>query len=1729
MAPPFVPRDRSLPPSFSREPPRAPKALVGSARGSGGGGGFGPYGPRGRGGYGGGRTTGSGGGGAGAGGGDDFRDRSRDRDPRDGPSPFRREGPGASGEREWVRRDRGMGFNPHHPHPHPHPHPRDFSSRDFGSPRDFNPRDRPPSFGRGRTRSRSRSPPLRDFRDAPLLRDPEQLRRRSSRDGPPGLGLGVGMSGGVGSGGGPPDRDHHLSGPPLRGGFRGRGRGDRERGRGRGRGFFDDRSSFSFSRRRSRSRDTWRERERDRDFRFDRERERERDRDRRDRFDRFDRFNRRDRDRDDERRSERDDRRGPDRPVSLSDRVEGRHPDRVHDRISDRSSDRVVFDRPPDRPSDRLVDRVERPDGWRKDSPRPQPRLDSTPPVRPSAPGSGPGLPSAATAAPGPRSSFSSPSASPTVSSGRQSVVGRDSRDIRIGPVPHQLPHPRLREDKGLGPRPRDDRDRERERDRGRDRERERGADNGSGSIPGSLARQWEDQRRASVSGSSDALPPTTSTAVHISTPTRPTQETPLHPPQARSQAQISDQTHHSPPPSAPEVPAFGSFSATSVSTAAYAGSVGEQGTITRVRAEQAAQELIAFQLANVKPLGSATSAGDPIDPYWKPNVAGSGGQAQGLDLPVKAEDSSGPERRPPLDKRSTLGREQIPDKGLPQEKGSVVENRPLSERNTMLEKGPGPDKDLPQRSSVPDRTPMAEREPIPERGTPERGPIPVKGSTMDRGSGPERGPAQSPIRSSSPPLNLPKAPKADRMESRAKDVPHRPGRMPAAPIGPSGRIPELKEFPPQSASDTRPHETMTATTASRSTTPIKPVMRPSSSSLSSPPSAPSSLRAAPSTTPSAPARAVNNHGNNNNNNSSNNNNNSTLPRPPFPSVPTGPRALQQRPPMAPRNGPKTSNQWVRPGYAGPRGPPSGMHGSGSLPSFRRDGLGEKAGPGGPGGHAKAKAPEARVDNAKMQDAAVLENSKSPEEKRKDKEPEQPITFESSGEESDEENELDEDYFNEGEKRFEKEIQLLRAEMPSPILEDQGIVDLLFRIQMLRVIATTAPEAKDLRPEPEPTKPEPGQASPHIDDAPTRTPSPIEVPVRTQTSHVPSIEDLPFLPSGPPTPFSGLEETIQAHHRLKNALSGVLAKQHKETYDYHQRLRDEYAKMYKSWRLLVMKLDRRKISPKPDTMDVSPPPPSALLEGRRGYKLNSELDFQNALKASALTAQQEELERQRQNEETAFPDMSKEAVIPDMLDCHEKRARVFKDTNQIVDPGDAFRIFAFYPAPDDFTPEEHKTFVDAFMQFPKKWGKIAEHLPNRTFQHCIRHYYMTKLEVKYKAKLNRRVVRRRRGVRAVKPPKTNALMSDLAERQVADGKEDAPGEVTVTDTGRPRRAAAPTFGDATETENGSGPGRRNGRDRDKEKEKDKDKEIHKEAAEQESSTNGSGTKPASRRGGRSGVRGGGRRSKSTAQSSATAASAKPTGEASIESTPDAGGETPAPPVREKEEEAIAAHERERGRETESLPPPQAVPQILPAPPSSTSSRSRSGKARSRDQTVPAAPSVGDGGEANLTANTNAPPMINPEPYGSNGTTSYWSVPETRDFPQLVAHFGKDWDSIAGYMKTKTATMVSEPPPAPEHAPESEPPKPKSTPEHAPESEPAPASAQHNLDNDSADHNHNPFATLSTDIAPCQHTGKEPFWTPRSQPPRARGRGARRRGAPPTRRAATAAAGADAIG
>lgn len=310
---------------------------------------------------------------------------------------------------------------------------------------------------------------------------------------------------------------------------------------------------------------------------------------------------------------------------------------------------------------------------------------------------------------------------------------------------------------------------------------------------------------------------------------------------------------------------------------------------------------------------------------------------------------------------------------------------------------------------------------------------------------------------------------------------------------------------------------------------------------------------------------------------------------------------------------------------------------------------------------------------------------------------------------------------------------------------------------------------------------------------------------RIPRSPTPELTALPFLIKGPPTPVSDPEQTRDS--LSKDIMEGIEAemKNHYASLDeHHDNLLEEYRKRYLVWRKHALALERREReeieakeraereklvgkTPEPDAaaaVAANLPLPTPT-EGRRSHRFASQLDFDLAIQASLETAKEDAAKQEREAQHVQ-PDYEKEAEIPNMLSEREIQVRMFRDTNQARVAARAIEFYDFVPPVDDFTPEEHDILVAGYKADPKAWGKIAQSLPGRTFKDCINHYYSTKWTTDYKSLKDRRrrANRRKNAMRGAR-----SALTGLGEK---DGEDGTPA---VTETGRPRRQAAPTFGE----------------------------------------------------------------------------------------------------------------------------------------------------------------------------------------------------------------------------------------------------------------------------------------------------------------------------------------------
>ncbi|OAL50969.1 hypothetical protein IQ07DRAFT_508355 [Pyrenochaeta sp. DS3sAY3a] len=479
---------------------------------------------------------------------------------------------------------------------------------------------------------------------------------------------------------------------------------------------------------------------------------------------------------------------------------------------------------------------------------------------------------------------------------------------------------------------------------------------------------------------------------------------------------------------------------------------------------------------------------------------------------------------------------------------------------------------------------------------------------------------------------------------------------------------------------------------------------------------------------------------------------------------------------------------------------------------------------------------------------------------------------------------------------------------------------------------------------------------------------------------MPDLSSLPYLVSGPPTPVSDIEPDrpslpdsvmLAMRDRLRKSI---------EPQPTTDEILQEYANIYKQWRLSIRPWDddrepddlERQPSAEPSLKAATPDIQSAAVTGildgsltttsRRGHSRAwaTELDFEAAIKESLKTAEEERMGKIDKEPRKAMADPEKEASLPLELTDAEAVRRRFIDTNFQREPGHGVFVFHYEPPEDDFTEQEHKVMVYNYKdQYAKKWGKLAEVLykevgKERTYKDCINHYYATKWGREYKGKIKgRRGVGKKRGGGVTRNRSAIANM-DKPEHHGEDGLP-----LAVTETGRPRRNAAPTFGgtevdsDPSATTVTSGRGRRQNDGNDNQ-EKGKRGKAGKDKL---------GRKPKN-----------------------LPLAAAPTGSPIKIDRKDKGV-----PVKMEDEFT----KRALGE----------MPLPIHAGPMD-------------DQMFLSADSqLLQGMPAGLMERPKTQPTARP------GPSSYWSVSELQDFDKNVAHFGTDWLAIANHMGTKTHTMI----------------------------------------------------------------------------------------------------------
>lgn len=267
-------------------------------------------------------------------------------------------------------------------------------------------------------------------------------------------------------------------------------------------------------------------------------------------------------------------------------------------------------------------------------------------------------------------------------------------------------------------------------------------------------------------------------------------------------------------------------------------------------------------------------------------------------------------------------------------------------------------------------------------------------------------------------------------------------------------------------------------------------------------------------------------------------------------------------------------------------------------------------------------------------------------------------------------------------------------------------------------------------------------------------------------------------------PIKSLSEYPFYHDNMKfndilvhSVLLSRVAEHRRTLYKDSIQYRKHFKELKTVWIRYCDELERKQEQPPPPEPEtVAPPAPIAPepsgRSGRRGRdhgdSVRSEAEFLEILA---------NFERESARDPSVRAKLTSVAV-PDLIyDPIERDELRYQDANNFIeDKSIPYQRLTTDPI-DTFSPEEHDLFCDAYSQWPKQFGKIANVIgTGRTFNDCVMHYYITKKEVDYKTMvLNRARKSSRKSRKKVSKEKSSSrAQSEGSVGAVPDGSKSNP-------------------------------------------------------------------------------------------------------------------------------------------------------------------------------------------------------------------------------------------------------------------------------------------------------------------------------------------------------------------
>jgi len=229
-----------------------------------------------------------------------------------------------------------------------------------------------------------------------------------------------------------------------------------------------------------------------------------------------------------------------------------------------------------------------------------------------------------------------------------------------------------------------------------------------------------------------------------------------------------------------------------------------------------------------------------------------------------------------------------------------------------------------------------------------------------------------------------------------------------------------------------------------------------------------------------------------------------------------------------------------------------------------------------------------------------------------------------------------------------------------------------------------------------------------------------------------------------------------------------------------QRLRKEYVSLHERWVAHCASLDEQaKPSVTADPEMVQPVTRATRRSATMSDAVRSDLEMEQIIASLGY-------------DEATDPNqlsLRNLATVPNMISVANGRVDyVFDDTNHLVN--NPREYYGPTTGIHDWTDAEKEVFLAKFAAYPKQFGVIAEHIPNKTAAQCVDYYYLHKKKVIDFRKVISQYAPGKRRRKGAGRKKGNGLLADIRQHDAeVHGESEQPPPPSGR-TGR-RRMARP--------------------------------------------------------------------------------------------------------------------------------------------------------------------------------------------------------------------------------------------------------------------------------------------------------------------------------------------------